>query len=408
MTQKINYSSSTPAAGTGRRLCSWQADAPSSDPAISRNISVSYDNWGGLNAQTGTTYTLAASDRGKLITFSNASAIALTLPNANTLDDHFVCVLKNMGSTNVTITPTTSTLDGAASLILYPGQGLILFGNHANYFSNRGRSTETEIALIDVTTWDVSTSRHGFAPKLPNDNTKYLDGSGAWSTPSGGGSSTPIPVGIADNFWYFAADLENISNNALLQKWADKYHLVSATQAAGATYLTSQINSKPALSFPAGSNGRYAVSPSLLFREGFTAFLVFKMNSLTPATGFVFFGGVSGAADLRINSSGKLLLVKAFTANIGADTTTLSTGTWYQMNVKYDLTNWAFRVNRAAGASGTTANTFTAGTSAIGWSPADSGLDLNGYIAEIILYDRALGSTEITTVETYLNTKYGV
>ena len=33
-----------------------------------------------LNAQTGTTYTLVASDSGKLVTTSNASAITLTIP----------------------------------------------------------------------------------------------------------------------------------------------------------------------------------------------------------------------------------------------------------------------------------------------------------------------------------------
>ena len=33
-----------------------------------------------LNAQTGTTYTLAASDAGKLVTLSNASPVTLTLP----------------------------------------------------------------------------------------------------------------------------------------------------------------------------------------------------------------------------------------------------------------------------------------------------------------------------------------
>lgn len=33
-----------------------------------------------FNAQTGTTYTLVASDKGKLVTFSNGSAIAVTVP----------------------------------------------------------------------------------------------------------------------------------------------------------------------------------------------------------------------------------------------------------------------------------------------------------------------------------------
>lgn len=44
---------------------------------------------------------------------------------------------------------------------------------------------EDDLALTDVTTANVATTQHGFAPKLPNDATKYLDGTGAYSTPAG-------------------------------------------------------------------------------------------------------------------------------------------------------------------------------------------------------------------------------
>lgn len=44
-----------------------------------------------------------------------------------------------------------------------------------------------DLSLTDVDTNNVSTARHGFAPKLPNDDTVYLDGTGAYSTPAGGG-----------------------------------------------------------------------------------------------------------------------------------------------------------------------------------------------------------------------------
>lgn len=47
--------------------------------------------------------------------------------------------------------------------------------------------TEADLSLSDITTNNVSTSKHGLAPKLPNDATKYLDGTGAYSVPSGGG-----------------------------------------------------------------------------------------------------------------------------------------------------------------------------------------------------------------------------
>jgi hypothetical protein len=44
---------------------------------------------------------------------------------------------------------------------------------------------DSDLATSDITTNDVSTSKHGFAPKVPNDATKYLDGTGAYSVPPG-------------------------------------------------------------------------------------------------------------------------------------------------------------------------------------------------------------------------------
>jgi len=55
-----------------------------------------------------------------------------------------------------------------------------------------GAVTESKQTLSDVTTLNVSTTKHGYAPKLPNDATKYLDGTGAYSVPSGAGSVTNV------------------------------------------------------------------------------------------------------------------------------------------------------------------------------------------------------------------------
>lgn len=48
---------------------------------------------------------------------------------------------------------------------------------------------ETQITFTDITTGNVSTSNHGFTPKLPNDATKFLDGTGAYTVPTGSGTS---------------------------------------------------------------------------------------------------------------------------------------------------------------------------------------------------------------------------
>jgi len=58
-----------------------------------------------INAQTGTTYTAVAGDVGKLITASNAAAIALTIPPAVfAVGDQINIMQGNSGSGVVTIT----------------------------------------------------------------------------------------------------------------------------------------------------------------------------------------------------------------------------------------------------------------------------------------------------------------
>ena len=55
-----------------------------------------------MNAQTGTTYTLAATDNGKVITLDNGSAITVTIPAG--LVDGFNCLLVQKGAGKVTVT----------------------------------------------------------------------------------------------------------------------------------------------------------------------------------------------------------------------------------------------------------------------------------------------------------------
>jgi hypothetical protein len=57
--------------------------------------------------------------------------------------------------------------------------------------------TDANLVTSDITTNDVSTSKHGFAPKAPNDTTKFLRGDGTWAVPASGSSSGRF--GIADS-----------------------------------------------------------------------------------------------------------------------------------------------------------------------------------------------------------------
>jgi hypothetical protein len=90
-----------------------------------------------VNAQTGTSYTYVTGDRGKLVTHSNAAAIAGTLPQAtSTFGTGWFMRVKNKGAGTLTITPTTSTIDGAATLVLTTGQWALIVSDGTNYQAN--------------------------------------------------------------------------------------------------------------------------------------------------------------------------------------------------------------------------------------------------------------------------------
>lgn len=95
-----------------------------------------------INAQTGTTYTVLSTDNGKLVTTSNASAIAVTLPQATgSFTTGFVFAIQNKGAGTATITPTTSTINGASTLVLPTNQGVTIISDGANWqISNTGIS----------------------------------------------------------------------------------------------------------------------------------------------------------------------------------------------------------------------------------------------------------------------------
>jgi hypothetical protein len=85
------------------------------------------------------TYTVLTTDRGALLTFSNSGAFGVTLSQAGSgFEDGFYFDVQNTGVGVVTITPTTSTIDGASNITLTQNQGYRIFSNGTNYFTQRG------------------------------------------------------------------------------------------------------------------------------------------------------------------------------------------------------------------------------------------------------------------------------
>lgn len=113
----------TSVSGTGNIVCD-----PTTGDVVCDSTSL-------ISAQTGTSYTMLSSDMGKLVTFSNASSIAVTLPQAGTTGFEYgkAFDVQNKGAGTATITPTTSTINGAASLAIPQNRGCSIYSDGTNY-----------------------------------------------------------------------------------------------------------------------------------------------------------------------------------------------------------------------------------------------------------------------------------
>ena len=106
------------------------------------------------NVQSGTTYTILASDCGKLISFSTLNSIAVTIPQAGAGGLAAGCWMdiQNLGSGALTLTPVTSLIDQSASLQLTINQGLRLVSTGSGYLTQRGQGSGAGTGTVTGTT----------------------------------------------------------------------------------------------------------------------------------------------------------------------------------------------------------------------------------------------------------------
>lgn len=95
----------------------------------------SWQQYAGVNAQTGTTYTIVGSDYGQYVSFNNSSAVAVTLPAATAAAGFypFSFYATNVGAGTATLTPTSGTINGASSLALLQNQSVFVVADGTNW-----------------------------------------------------------------------------------------------------------------------------------------------------------------------------------------------------------------------------------------------------------------------------------
>lgn len=106
-------------------------------------------------------YTLVIADKSRLVTMlpSSAAPMAMTLPTPGTdFPNGWFCFVQNQESSAqlLTLTPNDArTIDGGASLILAPGEGILLVSDGTDYYTMGGNSaplTTLHFACSDEST----------------------------------------------------------------------------------------------------------------------------------------------------------------------------------------------------------------------------------------------------------------
>lgn len=143
-----------------------------------------------------------------------------------------------------------------------------------------GKVTEAMQVLADNTTQNVSTSKHGYVPKAPNDATKFLDGTGAFSAPNSTGPFIKASAYLNSNataptsFWtkvpidtvdYDPSSIWDATNKRFIPNQAGYYLFLGCVRrtTGGAYAIIQAKNGSADLSFGTDSG-----STSLLAMQG--------------------------------------------------------------------------------------------------------------------------------------------
>jgi Protein of unknown function (DUF2793)/Concanavalin A-like lectin/glucanases superfamily/Chaperone of endosialidase len=266
--------------------------------------------------------------------------------------------------------------------------------------------TEAKLLLADVTTQNASTTAHGLLRKLSGTATEYLDGSGAWSTPAGGGASDwTRTVGAAGStartgllaFWR----MEEASGNRVDS--VSGQALVPTGAPGSAAGKTGQ-----AVSFDTGTGKYLTIADSATLSVGanqdfsVAAWIYFQATP-SGAKGIIGKGNASVSynnCEYLLGTSGTSLLWYVRSANLNAGIT-LAASTWYFVVAWYDATADVQYIQVNNGTPAQFANATGSFDSAdpveVGRQPQYTGsAAFNGLIDNVMFWKRTLTAGERT------------
>ena len=146
------------------------------------------------DAAAGSAYTFLASDCGKLVSFSDGTARAPSLPSASFVAGNFINIV-NAGAGAQTITPTAGTICGAATLVLQQNQGTGITFDGTNWQCSGG-------PYAPVNSGTVPLARMPTVLGSP----PYITGASMWyGNPYALGGAVATSGGLTANSYYCTA-----------------------------------------------------------------------------------------------------------------------------------------------------------------------------------------------------------
>lgn len=218
---------------------------------------------------------------------------------------------------------------------------------------------------------------------------------------------TFAPTDLAGLQLWLKADSLGLADGAAVTTWADSSGLGNnASVGVAPTYKAGIVNGLPVVRFASG-NFLNTTAPASQAAE--TLFLVFRPSG----AGFRAPLGATNAGGGRNlyvdNATGKMQLDADGVVAISTSSTPISISVFSVF--AYDFaaaTSWHDFLNGTADGANTTPNSFTnARLTAIGRSDPGSPNYFTGDIAEVLIYNSVLSSTDRGSVHNYLLVKYG-
>lgn len=235
-----------------------------------------------------------------------------------------------------------------------------------------------------------------------------------------------LPIIAGQVLWLDAADATTIrdadgdnaasgtggANNGFsgsVATWVDKsssgFNVANTTVVQQPSYTLGALNGRNVVSFD-GSTDRLINTTAVIAGNDYTAFVVFNRTTAAGRDAVFELGGGGSRNGLFVNDSGGRL---GFYANAGFHNSTnvYTPGTYEVVTMIHDVTainmwrNNSSEVNSVGTARATTTGIYIADDST-------TGDQLQGNIAEFIVYDRDLSADERRDVQNYLASKWGL